>query len=301
MNRFAFLPFRVLRRILPNQRIFNTALMAYPYRLAHGRWPRPAAAANATINDFIFHRLASRRWTVLEQACSDKIFAKIFACGLAPIAAARTVAILSVRPETTLADVQLFLAPYAGQRLVLKPAHSCGQVVFLPDHSPRQLISLLRLAKRNYATLYREQQYAQLETRLVLETYIDMLDGISDLKFFCAAGQALLCQIDYGRFTGHRRAFISLPDLTVLDLKWKNIDLPTRVSPPENLLQIAALAATLAKPFEFVRIDLYNTVAGIFFGEFTFTPGAGMSKLSSEVFGIALLRRIRAAIANQSA
>ena len=52
------------------------------------------------------------------------------------------------------------------------------------------------------------------------------------------------------------------------------------------------VAEALAAGFAFVRVDLYDTPGGVYFGELTFTPGAGMDHFSSEAFATQLLRLI---------
>ena len=45
---------------------------------------------------------------------------------------------------------------------------------------------------------------------------------------------------------------------------------------PACFERMCKTAKALAKPFEFVRVDLYEVDNEIFFGELTFSPGAGM-------------------------
>jgi hypothetical protein len=43
-----------------------------------------------------------------------------------------------------------------------------------------------------------------------------------------------------------------------------------------------SVAASLAKDFEYVRVDLYTVNDRIYFGELTFTPGAGVFPMEPE-------------------
>ena len=47
--------------------------------------------------------------------------------------------------------------------------------------------------------------------------------------------------------------------------------------------EIIAISKDLSKPFEFVRIDLYIGIDGIYFSEFTFTPRDGKQEFSDEI------------------
>jgi hypothetical protein len=59
------------------------------------------------------------------------------------------------------------------------------------------------------------------------------------------------------------------------------------------------IAQELSRPFRFVRIDLYSIGNAVFFGEFTFAPEGGAGALSSEVFGAAIMEKIRCSTARQ--
>jgi hypothetical protein len=59
------------------------------------------------------------------------------------------------------------------------------------------------------------------------------------------------------------------------------------------------ISAQLSRGFDFVRIDLYDTPNGVYFGEFTFTPSAGGCSYSDEGIAIEMARRLRAASAEQ--
>ena len=58
------------------------------------------------------------------------------------------------------------------------------------------------------------------------------------------------------------------------------------------------VAGQLSKPFDFVRVDLYDTPSGVYAGELTFTPGAGLEPFSSERFARELLARLPKATAS---
>jgi hypothetical protein len=60
-----------------------------------------------------------------------------------------------------------------------------------------------------------------------------------------------------------------------------------------NFGQLCDAARALSKPLKFVRIDLYSKPDGIFLGEFTFIPGAGMEQFSEPSFSGELLAKIK--------
>ena len=49
----------------------------------------------------------------------------------------------------------------------------------------------------------------------------------------------------------------------------------------------------LAKPFQFVRVDFYMANGKLYFGELTFTDGAGSDPFSPESFDLEMAKRIK--------
>jgi hypothetical protein len=69
---------------------------------------------------------------------------------------------------------------------------------------------------------------------------------------------------------------------------------PKSIYKPVNVKLLLRAAAELSAPFDFVRIDLYETTKGIFLGEFTFTPGAARDPFTDPSFSRSLLRQVNA-------
>ena len=56
----------------------------------------------------------------------------------------------------------------------------------------------------------------------------------------------------------------------------------TPMAKPKNLAEMVALATRLASDFNYVRVDFYEAAGSVYFGELTFTPGAGLCKMYPE-------------------
>ncbi len=217
------------------------------------------------------------RWHDFHRLCVDKVTAKDIASRLAPnIRTAKTIALLDMHAEHTIADVKNMLQPYVGRQLVAKPAHSCGGFLDLSRPlTPKALTDLHSCAVADYFYTLRETQYLGLPRRIIVEENLGGEAAPNEYKFHCVFGQPLMAQIDIGRFGDHRRALV-LAD----DFRWRpgNFGAPPFAEPPQQpptwdaMMQ---LTRELCRPFDFVRIDLYDTPDGIFFSEFTFTPSAG--------------------------
>jgi amino acid adenylation domain-containing protein len=97
-----------------------------------------------------------------------------------------------------------------------------------------------------------------------------------DYKCFCFSGRVAYIQV-----IRRSTQVWYTPDWNVVQDAMLALYTPgTPTAAPENLDDIIAVAQKLSAAYEypFVRVDLYNTVDGVYFGEFTHTPYAGMSK-----------------------
>ena len=96
-----------------------------------------------------------------------------------------------------------------------------------------------------------------------------------DLKFFVFDGRVEMIQVDHGRRAQHTRN-LYLPDWTPLPWNYTRPTGPWQPAPP-NLTDLVRAASRLGEGFDFIRVDLYNLPTGIYFGELTAYPGAGVS------------------------
>lgn len=137
--------------------------------------------------------------------------------------------------------------------------------------------------KKNFYYIRREAQYKKIEPILMFEELLTDESGeyIRDYKFFCFYGKV---------------QFVLVPDVSendnndYYDRAWNRLDI-TRVvrrddplPRPGKLDEMIAVAETLAEDFTFVRVDLYNAKARVFFSELTFVPGGGSGRFRSLEF-----------------
>lgn len=277
----------------PNLYVFNF-LLALPFFVAgNRRLPRALSNPKAGINDFIFDRMLRNRWSVWQQACVDKEFAKSIARAADPsVSIIPTLAVIKAAGLSA-EDVAARLAVFAGRPVVAKPTHTSGGVVFLRSGlSLEDVARLTRHAKQNFFFARREAQYRNLEAKIIVEADISEGEAPIDYKFFCSDGRAHYCQVDATRFSDHRRALCSLPDFTVLPLTY-GYERPAVVAKPKSLDRMIATAQKLSKGFDFVRIDLYERGDEIIFGEFTFSPCSGCDHISDDAFATRFLQAVR--------
>lgn len=178
------------------------------------------------------------------------------------------------------AELYELLAPFVGTGAIAKPVQASGGVLFLhADPTPHDVAELYGLATRDYALVMREMQYAGLPIRIIIETLVPTTTGMppDDFKVHCIRGEPLLCQVDHARFGSRWSRVFRLPD-------FKPMDPTDGLTPPNSLVMPAtervaamiATARTLAASFVYARIDLYNGVDGVYFGEVTFTPAGSL-------------------------
>lgn len=295
---------RHISRRIPSFWVFNYCLALPRFCRGNGRLPRRLDDPRATLNDIIFHRMIRNGWSAPQQSCVDKEHAKAFALAKAPrVKVPRTEAIFHLRKTTTTAEVAAWLAPFLGRKLVVKPTHSFGAILYLDEAiESARLEEFVRFAKRNFFHAARETQYRRLEKKLIVEENLAPDQRLNDYKFSCADGRVLHGRMDVGRFTpDHRRALFTVPDFTIIPVRCGGLDFPERIAPPPHLAEMIEIAAELSRGFDFVRVDLYDTPNGVYFGEFTFTPSAGACSYSDERIAIDMARRLRAVSAEQFA
>jgi len=179
-------------------------------------------------------------------------------------------------------DFESFPRPF-----VVKPSHASGRIVFV---QPRQSIDweeIRRLCKEwmetDYSTVNREWQYHKIKPRIIIEEWLGEWEALrTELKFHCIHGEpriidVILDQINVERLV--RKYDINWQPVG-LDIKRKRqIDIPR----PAKLEEMLEIARSLAREFDYVRVDLYHLPERIVFGELTFTEGAGNSTKSMEI------------------
>lgn len=95
----------------------------------------------------------------------------------------------------------------------------------------------------------------------------------SDYKFHVFHGRCRMIQFDEGRFDEPRRSLYTR-EWTYVDGRRKKPQAPP-VQPPDRLDEMLELAETLAAPFDYVRVDLYDWQERVIVGELTHYPGKG--------------------------
>lgn len=169
-------------------------------------------------------------------------------------------------------------------RWVFKSNHGTGAVVMGEGHPDAQrMAELVDLGRRWLADRgperWGEWGYGQARRLLIVEEAIPGTTpaGLADHKFFVTNGEVRLVQVDTDRFTRHRRRFHT-PTWQPLDAVCEVPLAPLGPAPP-HLAEMLAAATTLGAAFDFIRVDLYDSDGGVWFGELTAYSGSGLAPL----------------------
>jgi hypothetical protein len=173
---------------------------------------------------------------------------------------------------------------------VMKANHGSSFVEIVRDKSQRTFEDLQLLANRWLSTDFyknaRERHYRGIEPRIFFENLLLDEHGTipADYKIHCFANRpgrpVMFIFVITDRFGSNTRG-------DTYDAQWNRLELEfapyprstTPAPPPKNLDRLLDTAALLSEDFDYVRVDLYAPADDVFFGELTFTPGAGVSPM----------------------
>jgi hypothetical protein len=129
----------------------------------------------------------------------------------------------------------------------------------------------------NYGEMTLERHYAPIKPQIIIEEYIGSLSHLpTEYKIHCFNGVAKNLYVVTGRgneirYTNFYADWTPFPGSQFNG--WLTSEKP--IEKPKNWNQMVKMAEDLAKPFPFVRVDLYDIKGKIYFGELTFTPAKG--------------------------
>ncbi|SAK46022.1 hypothetical protein AWB81_00434 [Caballeronia arationis] len=173
---------------------------------------------------------------------------------------------------------------------VMKANHGSSFVKVVKDKSTTSFEELTALAdqwlSKDFYRVARERHYHAIKHRIYFETLL--LDERGDvpadykLHIFAGAGgrrTVFICVIS-DRFNDHPRGDFYDAQWNLLDIGIGHFERSKSPDPrPENLSMLLDIGERLAEDFEYVRVDLYSPRGRVYFGELTFTPGAGVLQL----------------------
>lgn len=171
-------------------------------------------------------------------------------------------------------------------RCVIKVTHGSTFNIICLDTSKMDRQEVIGKCKKwlgtKYLPCYGEWFYGVEKPRVIVEKYLEGDDGeaLFDYKFFCFNGQPRMVYVDTWKNGDHH---INAYDMNLV--LYKNVELgypndeTIILKKPERWGEMVEISKKLSEDFLHVRVDLYYTHGQIFFGELTFTKGAGFGKI----------------------
>ncbi|MGN6234363.1 MAG: ATP-grasp fold amidoligase family protein [Trinickia sp.] len=263
------------------QMIPDSAFIMLQHRRLIGRWPnlRRPTAYNESILLRSLH--PDPRWVKLTDKLTvrDYVREKIGERHLIPLVA--------VPAEFTREVFDALPASF-----VMKANHGCSFVKIVRDKSTTSFEALRALANRwlsiDFSRYSRERHYRFIAPKLYFEQLLVDESGKipADLKLHMFGGRPqgprIQTMVIADRF-GDARGDLYDEHWQRMDVRfgpYRPSDVP--VARPKNWNEIERIAVRLAEDFDFVRVDLYSMGDEVYFGELTFTPGAGLMRFTPD-------------------
>jgi len=183
-------------------------------------------------------------------------------------------------------------------QFVLKCTNGSGSVMIVPDKSGLDTAKANKemhaWLKDDFYKMKKEPQYKPIKSRIIAEKYLkDESGGLRDYKFWCFDGEPFCYCVISDRFADET---IDIYDMAgnKLDVTNSGMKRSTSVLPqPENFNELVEVVKKLSEPFQFVRVDFYIIDNCFYFGELTFTDGAGSDPFHPLSYDLALAEKIR--------
>lgn len=164
---------------------------------------------------------------------------------------------------------------------VLKCSHASGfnlivkdKTTFDKEKAKKQFHAWL---STDYGKKTVEPHYSPIKPQILIEKYLGTRAELPiEYKIHVFNGKARNLYVVTGRGTDIRYSqfYIDWTPFPGSQFNgWLAADVPPKK--PKEFEAMVALAEKLAKPFPFVRVDLYDIDGKIYFGEMTFTPAKG--------------------------
>lgn len=175
-------------------------------------------------------------------------------------------------------------------KFVIKVTHGSTFNIIVTDKSKidKEDIKkkLNKWLKAKFIPCYGEWFYGKVPPRIIVEKYLEDGHGTNlyDYKVFCFNGKAKLVDVHCGRFGTHKRNIYDLDwNLQEVNFKYVNFDIVEKPDVFDDLIKKAEL---LSSEFNHARVDFFIVNSRIYFGEITFTNGAGFDHIKPYEFDL---------------
>ncbi len=169
------------------------------------------------------------------------------------------------------------------ESFVLKCNHNSGKgMCICKDKNKldrdKTLLELRQGINENYYLINREWPYKNINRRIIAEKFmVDESGGFIDYKFFCFNGVCDCVMVCLDRHLGDTKFYFFDKEwkLKRLNIRGKNAPEDFTLRKPPCMDKMFEIAEKLSENMPFVRVDLYECMGQIYFGELTFFPDSG--------------------------
>jgi len=176
---------------------------------------------------------------------------------------------------------------------IVKVNHASGRNIIVEDGNYNQdeiIKNCKRWLKTPYGLEKMEWMYQPIKRKIIIEKLLRENDGKIPKRYNFQMFHGK-CKLVHAIIVNKKNN----TSVTSFDEKWNfssvkitNYTQEPKIKKPENYKIMLELAEELSKPFDFVRIDLYNINGKIYFGELTHYPASGTGKYEPQSFDFEL-------------
>ena len=178
------------------------------------------------------------------------------------------------------------------EKCVIKVTHGSGLNIICNN---TKLINKKNIKKTlnkwlgyKFIKCYGEWFYGIEKPRIIIEKFIESKEDLKDYKIFCFNGVPYYIGVYSNRQSNKK------PSQEIYDTKWNLLNCftgaykhPDKLTPkPKQLKKVLEYAKALSAGFPHVRVDFYIEKDKIYFGELTFTSGAGFDTITPYKFDL---------------
>lgn len=185
-------------------------------------------------------------------------------------------------------DVDFDLLP---DKFVIKCNHNSGLGMYVCTDKTKMDAEKVRRGlklglRQDYYACDREWPYKNIKRKIIAEKFLDDRSGhgLIDYKVFNFGGEPKLIQVDFDRFTGHKKNLYNtnweLCDFEFNYPSHPEVDIPK----PKQLDKIIEASKILSKGHPYLRTDFYVVDDNVYVGEITFFPASGYGKFTPEEY-----------------
>ncbi len=250
----------------------------------------PRFSKPVTFSDKVNWRILNDRRPLLEWTC-DKLAMKEYAenAGLDRLRVPQTIWSGSDLGELRAADLP--------EHWVLKPNHRSGLIYFGHGQADLQELSAVTATWLDTfeSSKMREWAYAAARPMFLVEELLGPPGAPPpDYKIFVFDGEPDLIEM-VNRYDGNQQRLYRA-DWTPLEVLYGPQGIAPIAPPPPALDRMLEISRDLGKPFDFIRVDLYDLYdvdGSIVFGELTPYPCGGLERFRPASFDVELGRKWR--------